>query len=71
MKVDYDQVKEDYAKKDAEIFHLKQELKTMSEFADLWYFVIDDASREFEEIVNTCDPKIWLNEVIKLKKSRK
>lgn len=47
------------------------EIKRLSEFADLWYFVMDEAPRDFERIVAEYQPKAWLQEAAKLRAARK
>lgn len=47
------------------------EIERLSEFADLWYFVMDEAPRDFERIVAEYQPKAWLQEAAKLRAARK
>jgi len=37
------------------------------EFADLWYFVMDECPREFAKVVAECPPSSWMREAAKLK----
>lgn len=71
MLVDFKQVQEDYKKKDEQIQSLQKEIVILNEFCDLWHFVMDKASKEFEEIVHSCDSKIWMKEALKLKREMK
>jgi hypothetical protein len=43
----------------------------MKGFADLWYFVMDEAPREFEKIVAEYSPTQWMQEASKLKMAMK
>lgn len=47
------------------------EIKRLREFAELWYFVMDEAPRDFERIVSEYQPKAWLQEAAKLRAARK
>jgi hypothetical protein len=46
---------------------LLAERDALKGFADLWYFVMDEAPREFERIVAEHQPKAWLQEAAKLR----
>lgn len=41
-----------------------------SEWAELWYFVMDEAPTEFERIVTTFSPKVWHQEAHKLMRAK-
>lgn len=47
------------------------EIERLREFAELWYFVMDEAPRDFERIVSEYQPKAWLQEAAKLRAARK
>lgn len=50
---------------------LRDNLKAMENFADLWYFVSDEAPLEFEKIVVEYSPGRWLTEAHKLRASKR
>lgn len=54
-----------------EIVRLRADLKAMEGFADLWYFVSDEAPLEFEKIVAEYSPGRWLTEANKLRISKR
>lgn len=41
-----------------------------NEWADLWYFVMDEAPLEFERIVTTVSPSQWHSEAHKLMRAK-
>lgn len=41
-----------------------------NEWADLWYFVMDEAPLEFERIVTTVSPSQWNSEAHKLMRAK-
>ena len=45
---------------------LRADLKAMEGFAELWYFVSDEAPLEFEKIVAEYSPGRWMTEAHKL-----
>lgn len=45
----------------------QDEIERLRGFADLWYFVMDEAPREFERIVAEHSPKQWMQEAAKLR----
>jgi hypothetical protein len=55
----------------AEIEELRAALKAMEGFADLWYFVSDEAPLEFEKIVAEYSPGRWLGEAHKLRAAKR
>jgi hypothetical protein len=50
-----------------EVERLRADLKAMEGFADLWYFVSDEAPLDFERIVCEYTPGRWLTEAWKLR----
>lgn len=54
-----------------EIESLRADLKAMEGFADLWYFVSDEAPLEFEKIVAEYSPGRWLGEAAKLRAAKR
>ena len=54
-----------------QIESLRADLKAMEGFADLWYFVSDEAPLEFEKIVNDWSPGRWLGEAAKLRAAKR
>ncbi len=55
----------------SELTRLRAHLKSMEYFADLWYFVMDEAPLEFEKIVCEWAPKHWLQEAAKLQAAKR
>jgi hypothetical protein len=55
----------------AEIERLRADLKAMEGFADLWYFVSDEAPLQFEKIVAEYSPGRWLGEAHKLRAAKR
>lgn len=55
----------------AEIERLRADLKAMEGFADLWYFVSDEAPLAFEKIVADYSPGRWLTEAHKLRAAKR
>lgn len=53
----------------AEVRDLRDQLKRMSGFSDLWYFAMDSAPLEFERIVTTHSPSVWMAEIAKLRRA--
>ena len=47
---------------------VKQDLKAMEGFADLWYFAMDRAPGAFERIVTTCAPSSWMHKIAAIKR---
>ena len=54
-----------------EIERLRADLKAMEGFADLWYFVMDEAPREFEQIVSEWSSARWMDEAAKLRRLKR
>ena len=54
-----------------QIVSLRADLKAMEGFADLWYFVSDEAPLEFEKIVAEYSPGRWLDEAAKLRAAKR
>lgn len=50
---------------------LRADLKAMEGFADLWYFVSDEAPLDFEKIVAEYSPSRWLTEANKLRTAKR
>ena len=50
-----------------ELDRLHADLRALKDFADLWYFVMDEAPLEFAKIVNEWSPQRWLDEATKLR----
>lgn len=55
----------------AELERVRADLKAMEGFADLWYFVSDEAPLEFEKIVAEYSPSRWLTEAHKLRAAKR
>lgn len=47
------------------------EIERLRDFADLWYFIMDEAPRDFERIVAEYQPKAWLEQAAKLRRAKK
>lgn len=54
-----------------EIERLRADIKAMEGFADLWYFVSDEAPLQFEKIVAEYSPGRWLGEAHKLRAAKR
>ena len=54
-----------------EIAQLKGDLKAMTSFADLWYFVMDEQPMAFEKIVCEYTPAQWMHQAHLLKQRTK
>ena len=66
-----DVLRADVARYEAEIAQLKGNLKAMTSFADLWYFVMDEKPLAFEKIVNEYSPAQWMHQAYLLKERTK
>jgi hypothetical protein len=55
----------------AELIASQAEAKTLQGFADLWYFAMDHAPGEFERIVTTCQPALWMHEIAKVRRGER
>lgn len=55
----------------SELTHLRAHLKSLQDFADLWYFVMDEAPLEFAKIVCEWSSKYWLQEAAKLRAAKR
>jgi hypothetical protein len=54
-----------------QVKRMARDAAAMKGFADLWYFVMDEAPREFEKIVAEYSPTQWMQEASKLKMAMK
>lgn len=54
-----------------EIKQLREDLKVHQGFSELWYFVMDEAPLEFEDIVTDHAPSHWLLETGKLRERKR
>ncbi len=54
-----------------ELAAAKMEEKSLQGFADLWYFAMDKAPGDFERIVTTCQPAMWMNEIAKVRRGER
>jgi hypothetical protein len=53
------------------VVEAERDAEANKEFAELWYFVMDEAAYEFEKIVTTHSSTGWLSAAVKLRRERK
>lgn len=52
------------------VAELERDLKAANEAFSLWYFVMDEAPLQFEEIVSSHSPAVWMSKAAELRRAK-